>query len=111
MAYKKPSLIKRWNLKTHLLLKCINGVMSSISLSLLPPAPSVLDYTPLCATPLHACFHLDFSYHIMVASAQLNESKTNIITNCGTSTHLIQYLNFFSTFTPLLHLNLHSISS
>jgi len=42
-------------------------------------AGSILNYTPLCATPLHACFHLNFSYHIMVASTQPNESEDNII--------------------------------
>ncbi|ELR21677.1 uncharacterized protein ACA1_231140 [Acanthamoeba castellanii str. Neff] len=40
-------------------------------------AQSILNYTPLHATPLHA----NFSYHINGASAQPNESKTNIITS------------------------------
>ncbi|ELR19693.1 uncharacterized protein ACA1_199770 [Acanthamoeba castellanii str. Neff] len=40
------------------------------------------------ATGEWACFHLNFSYHINGASAQLNESETNIITN-------VQWLCFY----------------
>ncbi|ELR22791.1 uncharacterized protein ACA1_149790 [Acanthamoeba castellanii str. Neff] len=75
---------------------------------------SVLNYTPLCATPLYACFHLNFSYHINGASVQLHESETNIIPSdimSWISAAWTVYLNFFSTFTLLLHLNLHGISS
>jgi hypothetical protein len=74
-------------------------------------ARSVLDYSPLHATPLHACFHLNYSYHILTASAQPNETETTVIASAvdsiiiHTSPNVIsQWINTTKTITLQLFL-------
>ncbi len=40
---------------------------------------SLLNYTPLCATPLNACIQLKWSYHMHIISSLLSENKTKLI--------------------------------
>ena len=40
---------------------------------------SLLDYTPLCATPLNACIPLKWLYHMHIVSSSLSKNKTKLI--------------------------------
>jgi hypothetical protein len=42
-------------------------------------AVSLLDYTLLHATPLHACIQLKWSYHMHITSSSLSKNETKLI--------------------------------
>jgi hypothetical protein len=42
-------------------------------------AVSLLDYTLLCATPLHACIQLKWLYHMHITSSSPSKNETKLI--------------------------------